>query len=1008
MAIQYLGTTISGLASDTKPTLSANEKGVIYIETDTNKIYQWDTDSWNELITTGNTSVGALNSGSITSGFGNIDTGSSTITTTGLITAGNLTVTGTTTTVNATNLLIEDPLLVLAKDQSGSPAWDAGFVIERGSSNNVALLWDESEDKFVFAYTNAEVGSTAGSVTINSYAHFAAKDIHVDGDLIVDETSTFTGNATFSGNVSLGDNDRIVIGTDSDFQIYHDGATNIIDGGGTADIKIQDSSHTSAIFDTSAEVQLWYDNSKKFETTAAGATVTGAFTATGPTTASSTNVGYFSGTIDNNTYLLVENLHTSASGSHAVVLAKQAQANGGDPKLMVQAPGATWAIGADNSAGDVFKISNHANLETNTRLTIDGNGNVGIGETTPAAMLHIKHATTSGLEIETTGADSNAIMTFDNDARWMKVGLFGDDSDSFKIVDSAGSGTDIFKVEPSGDVRFFNSGTSKVVWDASDNGLEFVDGANALFGTGGDMKIWHDSNTNKIDSTSQIQFTNSSSNTVATFVSGTADAYVHIRDADSATDYPPGLYADGDDLYLRAGGDANGWQKGIMLDDNGFVRLKGHTALGNNYLYDIGHANSEWIDTGIKIASATSSTWLSMGVPLPSSGSTTFEGGMRIYSSSGTDDRSWAMWADANNPRALRIEYSGARGTSFGSGTNVLTLDYQGNVGIGVNDPDAKLEVAGQVKITGGSPGADKVLTSDANGLATWESSSGVDLDGAITINDSGASVDFRVESNTNANMLVVDGSADGVAIGASNSNPNGHGAKLLVETSAGSPMVEFYSTNSDADGPRIMFTHNTTSMAEDDAIAALNFRANHDSSAGGDWIEYARIAPTMDDVANADGRCDIIFQTISYQSLITAKLAANGQWTNGSDAAIKTYEGTAHSIYGGTEGRVITDKLKTLNVGRFRYKNTPVGKENDKNTERHIGPTAQDFYSAFGTGTEKDSLGYEYTNSETGEQQRVIAQLAPGDVGGVSLMAIKELIKRIEDLEAEVLALKG
>ena len=291
MAIQYLGTTISGLASDTKPTLSANEKGVIYIETDTNKIYQWDTDSWNELITTGNTSVGALNSGSITSGFGNIDTGSSTITTTGLITAGNLTVTGTTTTVNATNLLIEDPLLVLAKDQSGSPAWDAGFVIERGSSNNVALLWDESEDKFVFAYTNAEVGSTAGSVTINSYAHFAAKDIHVDGDLIVDETSTFTGNATFSGNVSLGDNDRIVIGTDSDFQIYHDGATNIIDGGGTADIKIQDSSHTSAIFDTSAEVQLWYDNSKKFETTAAGATVTGAFTATGPTTASSTNVG---------------------------------------------------------------------------------------------------------------------------------------------------------------------------------------------------------------------------------------------------------------------------------------------------------------------------------------------------------------------------------------------------------------------------------------------------------------------------------------------------------------------------------------------------------------------------------------------------------------------------------------------------------------------------------------------------------------------------------------------
>ena len=44
-----------------------------------------------------------------------------------------------------------------------------------------------------------------------------------------------------------------------------------------------------------------------------------------------------------------------------------------------------------------------------------------------------------------------------------------------------------------------------------------------------------------------------------------------------------------------------------------------------------------------------------------------------------------------------------------------------GNVGIGTASPGAKLEVAGQVKITGGTPGANKVLTSDANGLASWQ-----------------------------------------------------------------------------------------------------------------------------------------------------------------------------------------------------------------------------------------------------------------------------------------------
>ena len=44
-----------------------------------------------------------------------------------------------------------------------------------------------------------------------------------------------------------------------------------------------------------------------------------------------------------------------------------------------------------------------------------------------------------------------------------------------------------------------------------------------------------------------------------------------------------------------------------------------------------------------------------------------------------------------------------------------------GNVGIGTNSPWAKLEVAWQMKITGGSPGNSKVLTSDASGLASWQ-----------------------------------------------------------------------------------------------------------------------------------------------------------------------------------------------------------------------------------------------------------------------------------------------
>jgi len=52
--------------------------------------------------------------------------------------------------------------------------------------------------------------------------------------------------------------------------------------------------------------------------------------------------------------------------------------------------------------------------------------------------------------------------------------------------------------------------------------------------------------------------------------------------------------------------------------------------------------------------------------------------------------------------------------------TEWMRIDETGNVGIGTSFPGAKLEVAGQIKITGGAPGTGKVLTSNSLGLASW------------------------------------------------------------------------------------------------------------------------------------------------------------------------------------------------------------------------------------------------------------------------------------------------
>ena len=164
MAIQNIGTTISGIASDTKPTLTANEKGVIFIETDTNKIFQWDTDSWNQIITSTDVAVGALDSGSITSNFGTIDTGSSTITTTGLISGGSLDIDDVLingTTIGHTNdtdlITVADGLVTIAGEIS-TTTLDIGGTNVTSTAAEINLL--DALDRGSILYGNASGATT--------------------------------------------------------------------------------------------------------------------------------------------------------------------------------------------------------------------------------------------------------------------------------------------------------------------------------------------------------------------------------------------------------------------------------------------------------------------------------------------------------------------------------------------------------------------------------------------------------------------------------------------------------------------------------------------------------------------------------------------------------------------------------------------------------------------------------------------------------------------------------
>jgi len=59
---------------------------------------------------------------------------------------GNLVVNGTTTTVNTETVLISDNIITLNSDVTGTPSQNGGFEIERGTSLNVSILWNEASD----------------------------------------------------------------------------------------------------------------------------------------------------------------------------------------------------------------------------------------------------------------------------------------------------------------------------------------------------------------------------------------------------------------------------------------------------------------------------------------------------------------------------------------------------------------------------------------------------------------------------------------------------------------------------------------------------------------------------------------------------------------------------------------------------------------------------------------------------------------------------------------------
>jgi hypothetical protein len=167
------------------------------------------------LVTTAATTVGALNSGSITSGFGTIDTGSSTITTTGLISGGSLDIDDVLingTTIGHTDdtdlLTVASGLLTVAGEVSmttldiggtnvTSTAAELNLVdgITAGTvSASLAVIADSNKD--ISGFRNVTLTGELDAAT----GDFSG-DVDVDGTL---EADAITVNGTALASVIAG------------------------------------------------------------------------------------------------------------------------------------------------------------------------------------------------------------------------------------------------------------------------------------------------------------------------------------------------------------------------------------------------------------------------------------------------------------------------------------------------------------------------------------------------------------------------------------------------------------------------------------------------------------------------------------------------------------------------------------------------------------------------------------------------------------------------------------
>ena len=212
----------------------------------------------------------------------------------GSVTGSELTINGTTV-LNSSRTLYNLGTLELADNIEARFGTGSDLKIYHDGANSYVSQVTAGQNLFlkgdyvqIRSASNEQIIETAANGAVNLY-YDGSKKFETDSNGV-----NITGQLDLTSNLSILDNSIITIGSGDDLQIYHD-ATNSIIKNSTGylilqsdNFKVTNNGDTESIIRGTADgnVELYYDNSKKFETTSSGGTLTGHLTVTGEVIAS--------------------------------------------------------------------------------------------------------------------------------------------------------------------------------------------------------------------------------------------------------------------------------------------------------------------------------------------------------------------------------------------------------------------------------------------------------------------------------------------------------------------------------------------------------------------------------------------------------------------------------------------------------------------------------------------------------------------------------------------------